>query len=80
MNPFPRPDLSITIITWNKTEYISKCLKSVFDKINNVGFEVIVVDNGSTDGTAALLAGSFRRLKQSLTTQTWACPAREIRR
>jgi len=38
-------DLSVVVVTWNKLPWLEQCLESVR------GHDVIVVDNGSTDGT-----------------------------
>ncbi|WP_346766002.1 glycosyltransferase family 2 protein [Thermococcus sp. M39] len=48
------------IVTYNHIEYMENCLKSVF--INNP-LEVIVVDNGSTDGTVELIEKEFPQVK-----------------
>lgn len=42
--------ISIVVVTYNRLEYSRQCLQSVLDN-TDVPFEVIVVDNGSTDGT-----------------------------
>ena len=43
--------LSIVIICWNDLKVIIDCLKSVFEKTTNLEFEVIISDNGSSDGS-----------------------------
>lgn len=47
--------LTIVILTWNSDRYLSKCIHGIFD--NNIGcnFEIIIVDNNSTDGTKQIL-------------------------
>ena len=48
------PDLSIIIPAHNVENYLSRCLDSIFNQDFH-GFEVICIDDGSTDGTLALL-------------------------
>lgn len=45
---------SIVIITYNQLEYTRRCLASIRN-FTGVPYELIVVDNGSTDGTAEYL-------------------------
>lgn len=52
-------DLSIVIVNWNTRDLLRDCLRSTFDTIKGLTFEVIVVDNGSSDGSAEMLRGSF---------------------
>jgi len=42
---------SIVILTFNKLEYTMECIQSIRDYTQNVAYEIIVIDNGSTDGT-----------------------------
>lgn len=49
------PPLSIVIVNWNGAELLPACLDPLADN----GFEVILVDNGSTDGSRALLDRSY---------------------
>lgn len=42
--------ITVIIVTWNSMETIKDCLNSVFRQ-KDVDFEVVVVDNGSTDGS-----------------------------
>ena len=48
---------SIIIVTYNNADYTRLCLDSIYRKTIYPNYEVIVVDNCSTDGTQALLAG-----------------------
>ena len=45
---------SIIILCLNQIEYTRQCLQSI-EKYTNVPYELIIVDNGSTDGTQAFL-------------------------
>jgi hypothetical protein len=43
--------LSVVIICWNDLKVIADCLRSIFAGTHTVDFEVIISDNGSTDGS-----------------------------
>ncbi|MCI2261675.1 glycosyltransferase [Xanthomonas indica] len=49
--PMASRPVSVVILTWNGLEYTKPCLASVLRNTNANEVEVIVVDNGSTDGT-----------------------------
>lgn len=51
--------LSICIVTYQAREYLEQCLRSIESNPPGRDFEVIVVDNGSTDGTQDMLAARF---------------------
>jgi len=60
-----QPLVSIIVTTWNARDVLKACLKSL-SKISYSNFELILVDNGSTDGTKEDFYGyrkMFRRLK-----------------
>jgi len=56
-------DLSIIIVNWKSVAYLEKCLVSVFANTAGVGFEVIVVDNASFDGSGEMIARLYPQVK-----------------
>jgi len=52
-------DLSIIIVNYNSKDYLKNCLDSIFKKIKDINFEIIVVDNNSSDGSKELLKEDF---------------------
>src|SRR5260370_22474532 len=55
MKPQPSP-VSIVILTWNGLAYTKRCLDTLLSNTDHPAYHVIVVDNGSTDGTVEYLA------------------------
>lgn len=53
------PDLSICVVNWNGKELLEPCLRSIEDARAGLRVETIVVDNGSSDGSADLVARRF---------------------
>jgi N-acetylglucosaminyl-diphospho-decaprenol L-rhamnosyltransferase len=53
------PDVSVCIANWNCVGLLRSCLQSLFDQPQGVDFEVVVVDNGSADGAADMVAAEF---------------------
>lgn len=56
-------DISIIIVNYNTKELTKNCLKSVFEKTQDVNFEVFVVDNNSSDGSCEMLEQEFPQVK-----------------
>lgn len=52
-------DLSIVIVNWNTSELLSQCLESIYKSGSRYSFEVIVVDNGSSDESVSLVSQGF---------------------
>ncbi len=48
-------DVSIVIVSYNSKDIFRDCLESIFKYTEGVSFEVIVVDNASTDGVVEYL-------------------------
>lgn len=62
-NKVENVELSILIVNWNSVRYLDKCLSSIYGSSTELKFEVIVVDNGSSDGSAELIPPNFPQIK-----------------
>jgi GT2 family glycosyltransferase len=51
--------LSVVIISWNDREDLGRCLASIHREAGSLDPEIIVTDNGSTDGTIDYLRNAF---------------------
>lgn len=54
-----KPEISICIVTYKARDYLRECLRSIEDNTLRVQYEVIVVDNGSQDGTIEFLEEEY---------------------
>lgn len=54
-----RPDLSIVIVNRNTRALLDECLASIAALPDEIGCDVVVVDNGSSDGSATLVRESY---------------------
>src|SRR5262249_356048 len=54
-----QPALSVCIANWNCRDLLRACLLSLLDQPQGISFELIVVDNGSTDGAADMVEQEF---------------------
>jgi len=55
----PVSDLAIVIVNYNVRDLLRRCLTSVFASRGDLTFDVCVVDNASTDDSAAMVRGEF---------------------
>jgi GT2 family glycosyltransferase len=51
--------VSVIIVSYNTKDLLKRCFDSVRDSAGGVNFEIIVVDNGSKDGSAEFIKNEF---------------------
>jgi GT2 family glycosyltransferase len=56
-------DMSIVLVCWNNKTYLDPCLKSLYESGLKSTFDVVVVDNGSTDGSQQMLEEKYPDVK-----------------
>jgi hypothetical protein len=56
-------DLSVVIVNYNTRDLLRDCLKSALESRGPIAFEVAVVDNASTDGSADMVRQEFPQLR-----------------
>lgn len=52
-------DVSIIIVNYNTKDILYNCLTSIYKHTQNLNFEIIVSDNGSTDGSIEMIKHNF---------------------
>ncbi len=58
-----KPELAVIIVSYNVRDFLAQALSSVRKAVQGLDAEIWVVDNASTDGTAAMVARSFPEVK-----------------
>jgi len=61
MNSNPTSRTTVVILNWNSHEMTAECIRSLL-AMDGVDFEILVVDNGSTDGSVDILAQEFPQI------------------
>jgi len=56
-------DVSIVIVSWNTRDILRDCLMSIYEETRDTAFEVIVVDNASTDRSVAMVKEEFAQVR-----------------
>jgi GT2 family glycosyltransferase len=64
-SPVPKKIATIQILNWDGKHLLAECLPSVVDAVRatGVGHEILVVDNGSTDGSVQFLRETFPQVR-----------------
>ena len=55
--------VSVIIVNWNTRDLLRQCLQSVYAQPSSIEREIIVVDNGSTDGSVEMVRREFGPVK-----------------
>jgi hypothetical protein len=55
--------LSIVIVSYNSKNHLTQCLESIYTQEHNLNYEVIVVDNASTDASVSLVKERFPQVQ-----------------
>jgi GT2 family glycosyltransferase len=61
---FNAMDVSIILVNWNTGSELRNCLHSIFEQTRSISFEVIVIDNCSSDGSMEMLGNEFPQITQ----------------
>jgi N-acetylglucosaminyl-diphospho-decaprenol L-rhamnosyltransferase len=56
-------DLAIIIVSYNDAHWLRPCLNTIFARLGDLSADVVVVDNASTDDTAALVCAEYPRAR-----------------
>ena len=57
------PDVSVTIVTYQCKDLVLRCLDSLNEGARSSWIEVVIVDNGSTDGVAEAVKDRYPDLR-----------------
>ncbi len=57
------PDASIIIVSFNTRDLLRDCLRTVKETCSGLSYEIIVVDNASRDGSAAMVEQEFPEVR-----------------
>ena len=62
-----KPNLSIIIVNFNTKDLLHDCLTSILNHVKGIDYEVVVVDNGSSDGSIE----EIKNLKFKMQSANW---------
>ena len=69
-------DLSIVIVNWNVCDLLRRCLHSIFSNLQSpISSQVVVVDNGSSDGSVEMVRAEFPTVHVIANTENRGFPA-----
>lgn len=55
-------ELSVIIVNYNGQKFFKECLDSLYEKLAGIVFEIIVLDNNSSDGSCAYIKSDFPKV------------------
>ena len=58
-----RMDISIIIVNWNTERLLIDCIRSIYETVENISYEIWVVDNASTDSSVAAVKQNYPDVK-----------------
>src|SRR5713101_8688261 len=64
-----RPDVTVTVVSWNTYELLRTCLRSISNGVSCSGAEIHVVDNASSDGSIEMVLEEFPDVRVSANSQ-----------
>lgn len=56
-------EVSVIIVNWNTKNLLRDCIQSILEHAGNVDYEIIVVDNASSDGSAEMVRSDFPKVR-----------------
>ncbi|RJP34671.1 MAG: glycosyltransferase family 2 protein [Actinobacteria bacterium] len=71
----PRPLVSFVIPNYQGEKLLSACLDSVYAQKTDIAYEVIVVDDHSTDASTEIVAHSYRQVRLMVNRRNQGCAA-----
>ena len=54
--------ISVIIVNYNGLKYLKECFDSLYDKLQNTSFEIIVIDNNSSDGSCSFIKNHYPKV------------------
>jgi GT2 family glycosyltransferase len=57
------PDLSVIIVNWNSRALLRDCLDSIVSEAAGIDVEIIIVDNGSSDGSTEMVRREYPQVR-----------------
>lgn len=56
-------DVSIIIVNWNTRQLLQDCLQSIVSTTQNIAYEIIVIDNASSDDSVQMVKDEFPQVR-----------------